>query len=144
MLVNDLDSSAKLDFAKSSYVLLGFVAVIALALTHILPIIKGLALYLIAVLAFGIVNIGELRRRFPVDIVVIVGSALSIAQLMISTGLSERMGAMFIELFNGWGVFGALVATYLVTLILTELVTNNCSRGIGVSHWLQYGGRLRR
>ncbi len=37
VLVNDLDSSAKLDFAKSSYVLLGFVAVIALALTHILP-----------------------------------------------------------------------------------------------------------
>ena len=31
---------------------------------------------------------------------------------MISSGLSERMGAMFIEAFNGWGVFGALVATY--------------------------------
>ncbi|ASI89741.1 SLC13 family permease [Vibrio mediterranei] len=143
VLVNDLDSSAKLDFAKSSYVLLGFVAVIALALTHILPIIKGLALYLIAVLAFGIVNIGELRRRFPVDIVVIVGSALSIAQLMISTGLSERMGAMFIELFNGWGVFGALVATYLVTLILTELVTNNAAAAlafpIGYSMAVGYG-----
>ncbi|MGF1779650.1 SLC13 family permease [Vibrio nomapromontoriensis] len=143
VLVNDLDSSARLDISKSSYVLLGFVTVIALALTNILPIIKGLALYLIAILAFGIVNIGELRRRFPTDIVVIVGSALSIAQLMISTGLSVRMGEMFMELFNGWGVFGALVATYFVTLILTELITNNAAAAlafpIGYSMAVGYG-----
>ncbi|GAL27431.1 sulfate permease [Vibrio variabilis] len=88
-------------------------------------------------------NLGELRRRFPTDIVVIVGSALSIAQLMISTGLSERMGDMFIEMFNGWGVFGALVATYLVTLLLTELVTNNAAAAlafpIGYSMSVAYG-----
>ncbi len=50
---------------------------------------------------------------------------------------------MFIELFNGWGVFGALVATYLVTLILTELVTNNAAAAlafpIGYSMAVGYG-----
>ena len=108
-----------------------------------MPIIKGLAAYLIALIAFGIVQISELRRRFPIDIVVIVGSALSIAQLMISSGLSERMGVMFIEAFNGWGVFGALVATYIMTLVLTELVTNNAAAAlsfpIGYSMAVGYG-----
>ncbi|MGC9459407.1 SLC13 family permease [Vibrio genomosp. F10] len=130
VLINDLDSSAKLDANKSSIVLLGFALVIGLALTEVVPIIKGLLVYLLVMLACGIVKINELRRRFPVDIVVIVGSALSIAQLMLSSGLSMRMGEMFMEAFNGWGVFGALVAVYLMTLILTELVTNNAAAAL--------------
>ncbi|MEC7941912.1 MAG: SLC13 family permease [Pseudomonadota bacterium] len=143
VFMNDLDSSAKLDADKSALVLLGFTSVIGLALLDIVPIIKGLAGFLLLLVAFGIVQLSELRRRFPVDIVVIVGSALSIAQLMISSGLSERMGQMFIEAFNGWGVFGALVATYLMTLILTELVTNNAAAAlsfpIGYSMAVGYG-----
>ncbi|HAS6214141.1 TPA: SLC13 family permease [Vibrio vulnificus] len=143
VLMNDLDSSARLDSHKSTLVLLGFMVVIAAALTGLVPIIKGLAVYLLALVVFGIVQINELRRRFPIDIVVIVGSALSIAQLMISSGFSERMGGMFIEAFNGWGVFGALVATYFVTLILTELVTNNAAAALafplGYSMALGYG-----
>ncbi|MGL0956338.1 SLC13 family permease [Vibrio vulnificus] len=143
VLMNDLDSSARLDSHKSTLVLLGFMAVIAAALTGLVPIIKGLSVYLLALVVFGIVQLNEIRRRFPIDIVVIVGSALSIAQLMISSGFSERMGGMFIEAFNGWGVFGALVATYFVTLILTELVTNNAAAALafplGYSMALGYG-----
>lgn len=143
VLMNDLDSSAKLDADKSTYVLLGFAGVIGCALADLVPIIKGLAVFILLLVAFGIVQLSELRRRFPVDIVVIVGSALSIAQLMISSGLSVRMGDMFIEAFNGWGVFGALVATYFMTLVLTELVTNNAAAAlsfpIGYSMAVGYG-----
>ncbi|EKO3441748.1 SLC13 family permease [Vibrio fluvialis] len=143
VLINDLDSSAKLDNSKSTLVLVGFAAVIGASLLGFVPIIKGLLAYLLLLFVFGIVQISELRRRFPVDIVVIVGSALSIAQLMISSGLSERMGQMFIQAFNGWGVFGALVATYLVTLVLTELITNNAAAAlafpIGYSMAVGYG-----
>ena len=143
VLMNDLDSSAKLDADKSTFVLLGFASVIGLALADVVPIIKGLAGFLLLLVAFGVVQLGELRRRFPVDIVVIVGSALSIAQLMISSGLSELMGLMFMEAFNGWGVFGALVATYFMTLVFTELVTNNAAAAlsfpIGYSMAIGYG-----
>lgn len=143
VLINDLDSSAKLDTTKSSLVLLGFAAVIGASLLGVLPIIKGLLAYLLVLFVCGIVQVSELRRRFPLDIVVIVGSALSIAQLMISSGLSQEMGEMFIQAFNGWGVFGALVATYLVTLVLTELITNNAAAAlafpIGYSMAVGYG-----
>lgn len=143
VLMNDLDSSARLDTNKSAMVLAGFAAVIALALLDIVPLIKGLSVFLFIALSTGVIQLSELRRRFPVDIVVIVGSALSIAQLMLSSGLSMALGQMFIEAFNGWGVFGALVATYLLTLILTELVTNNAAAAlafpIGYSMAIGYG-----
>lgn len=143
VVVNDLDSSARLDSRKSTLVLGGFASVIALALLGWVPLIKGLSVFLLAALFCGVVQLSELRRRFPVDIVVIVGSALSIAQLMLSSGLSEALGQMFMESFNGWGVFGALVATYLLTLVLTELVTNNAAAALafplGYSMAISYG-----
>ncbi|MDN3608914.1 SLC13 family permease [Vibrio ostreicida] len=143
VLINDLDSSARLDAHKSSLVLLGFTGAIAAALLDVVPLIKGLSLYLITLILFGIIQLGELRRRFPVDLIVIVGSALSIAQLILSTGLSEKLGALFIQTFNGWGVIGALIATYFFTLILTELVTNNAAAALafplGYSMSMAYG-----
>ncbi|MDF5044139.1 anion permease, partial [Vibrio parahaemolyticus] len=49
----------------------------------------------------------------------------------------------FIEAFNGWGGFGALVATYIMPLVLTELVTNNAAAAlsfpIGYSMAVGYG-----
>lgn len=143
VLMNDLDSSARLDANKSAIVLIGFASVIGLALLNVVPLIKGLSVFLSLTLFTGIVQLSELRRRFPIDIVVIVGSALSIAQLLLSSGLSMALGQMFIEAFNGWGVFGAIVATYLLTLILTELVTNNAAAAlafpIGYSMAIGYG-----
>ncbi|MUK68816.1 SLC13 family permease [Aliivibrio fischeri] len=143
VIISDLDSAAKLDGDKSALVLAGFAAVITAALLDVFPIIKGLSVYLLGMLALGIINLGEIRRRFPIDIVVIVGAALSIAQLMLSSGLSVQLGEMFIELFNGWGVMGALIAVYLITLVLTELITNNAAAAlafpIGYSMALGYG-----
>ncbi len=143
VLINDLDSSAKLDRTKSAIALFGFAAVIGLSLVGVIPIIKGLAGYIVLMLVFGAVGISELRRRFPIDIVVIVGSALCLAQLMMSSGLSKQMGDLFIYLFNGGGPMGALIATYLLTLILTELITNNAAAAlafpIGYSMAIGYG-----
>ena len=143
VLVNDLDSSARLDANKSTCVLVGFAATIAMALLDVVPLIKGLSVFLLISVLMGITQLSELRRRFPIDILVIVGSALSIAQLMLSSGLSVTLGEMFIEAFNGWGVFGALVATYLLTLVLTELITNNAAAALafplGYSMALGYG-----
>lgn len=143
VIISDLDSAAKLDGDKSALVLVGFAAVITAALLDVFPIIKGLSVYLLGMLALGIINLGEIRRRFPIDIVVIVGAALSIAQLMLSSGLSVQLGEIFIELFNGWGVMGALIAVYLITLVLTELITNNAAAAlafpIGYSMALGYG-----
>lgn len=143
VLTNDLDSSAKLDSKKSTIALVGFALAISVSLLGFVPIIKALAAYIVLMLAIGAVGITELRRRFPLDIVVIVGSALSLAQLMMSSGLSQQMGDLFIYLFNGWGPMGALIATYLFTLILTELITNNAAAAlafpIGYSMAMAYG-----
>ncbi len=130
VLVNDLDSSARLDVKLSAWVLSGFGLIIGLALFDYLPLLNGLAFYIMGLVFFGVVSVNELQRRFPIDIVVIVGSALVLAELMLQSGLSAQMGALFVDYFYAFGVYGALIATYFLTLILTELITNNAAAAL--------------
>ncbi|CAH0532439.1 hypothetical protein VST7929_00268 [Vibrio stylophorae] len=130
VLINDLDSSARLDRQKSAWVLAGFAAVMALGIGGLLPIINGLAAYLLLLLCFRVVTLNELRRRFPIDIVVIVGCALTLAQLMMSTGLSVALSQWVMAQFHGQGVFMGFVAVYLLTLLLTEVITNNAAAAL--------------
>ena len=51
------------------------------------------------------------------------------------------MGQALITAFNGWGVYGGLIAIYLLTLILTELITNNAAAALAfpISYSLALG-----
>ncbi|WP_150140218.1 SLC13 family permease [Candidatus Enterovibrio escicola] len=130
ILVNWLDSSLHFDSELSTRVLVGFMAVLILTLLEWVPLLNALSIYLMVLLLTGVVNLGELKRRFPIEIVVIVGSSLSLTQLMVESGTSARISDLFINMFNGLGVYGALIATYFLTLVLTELVTNNVAAAL--------------
>ncbi|MCA1930355.1 SLC13 family permease [Rheinheimera sp.] len=130
LLVNGVDSATRLSLRRSWGVLSAFVAVIALSMTGELPLLKGLVLLLIGLMATGIVSLQEVRRRFPLDIVLIVGGALVLSQAMENTGVSELLGQGLLQVFSGYHLFWALAALYFFTLILTELMSNNAAAAL--------------
>jgi len=87
---------------------------------------------LLSYFAIGAVTLAELKRRFPLELVVIVGSALGLANLMMSTGLADSLAQGLLSVINGYGVFGAFVGVYFMTLLLTELVTNNAAAALAL------------
>ncbi|MGM0517586.1 MAG: SLC13 family permease [Pseudomonadota bacterium] len=120
----------RLGAGQSSFALSGFFAVIAAATAGWLTLFEGLLLLLGALLASRILTADEVRRRFPFEIVVVIGSALTLAE-----GLESAGGAILITefmqwTFNGHGVFAAFVGAYLLTVILTETVTNNAAAAL--------------
>lgn len=128
--VSGLDLSVRLDPRRSQWVLAGFLVTILASLTGVLPLVKGLILLLMSYIAIGAVSLSELKRRFPFELVVIVGSALSLANLMLSTGLADDIASFILGAINGYGVFAAFVAVYFMTLLLTELITNNAAAAL--------------
>jgi di/tricarboxylate transporter len=130
LLVNGVDSATRLSLRRSWGVLSAFVAVIGLSMTGELPLLKGLVLLLIGLMATGIVTLQEIRRRFPLDIVLIVGGALVLSQAMENTGVSSLLGQGLLQLFSGYHLFWALAALYFFTLILTELMSNNAAAAL--------------
>ena len=95
-----------------------------------MPLVKGLMVLLIAYLLTGIIKPSEIKRRFPIELLVIVGSAIGLAKLMISTGLAHEISSILSIVLGDWGPYGAFIAIFILTLICTELITNNAAAAL--------------
>ncbi|MBC7005663.1 SLC13 family permease [Photobacterium sp. BZF1] len=116
--------------SQSNWVLGGFFAVIGLSAVGMLPLLKGLLLLLGTYVLSGVLTVQYVRRRIPFEIIIVVGSALTLADAMQISGLANVISSGLLSLTNGYGVYGAFVGVFLATLILTELITNNAAAAI--------------
>ena len=115
---------------QSTLALSGFAAVIGLSALEWVPLFSGLLALLALLLASGLLTLGELRRRFPFELTVVIGSALTIAGVLEHSGAAELMAGWMRSLFGGHGVYGAMLGVYLITLALTELITNTAAAAL--------------
>ncbi|MEH6583790.1 MAG: SLC13 family permease [Halioglobus sp.] len=115
---------------QNYFVSLTLVGVIALASLEMVPLIKGLAFLLTFMLVFGVVKGSELRRRFPFELWLIIASALTLAQALTNSGLVQMMTDTFHADLMALGPYVALVCIYFVTLLLTEVMTNNAAAAL--------------
>ncbi|PKH07274.1 SLC13 family permease [Moritella sp. Urea-trap-13] len=130
VVVSGLDAATRLSDHRSIGVLAGFVTTIALALTGTLPLLKGLVIFVLLLCMSGTLSLQEIRRRLPIDLWVVVGSALALSNMLQTTGVSDVLANSLLEAFNGWGVLAAFIATYFATLLLSELITNNAAAAL--------------
>lgn len=119
-----------LTVAQGRAALGGFGLVVTLSALGLVPLFDGLLVLLAVLLAGRLTTLAELRRRFPFELLMVIGSALAIARVLEDTGAGGLIAQAMRAGFEGWGVWGALVGVYLITLILTELVTNNAAAAL--------------
>lgn len=120
----------KLSNRQSLLAFSGFGTVIALAALGLVPLLNGLLVLLAALLLSRILTLSELRRRFPFELMLIIGSALTVAKALESSGGAQLVADTMRTLFDGYGVYGAFVGVFLITLVLTETVTNNAAAAL--------------
>lgn len=125
-----LDLERVLNTQDSLMASMGFFAVIGLAALGIIPLIKGLMVLFVLYLLLGFVSFNEIRKKVPVELVLIIGSALGIAQVLTSTGTSTLLASGMMSLFGAWGVWGAFIGVYLLTVTTTEFVNHNASAAL--------------
>ena len=116
---------------KESLITLGgFAGVITLAAANWLPLFHGLLILLGALLLLKVISMAELRRRFPFELWLIIGSALAIAQALENSGAAALLAGGMQTIFSGYGIYAAFIGCYLLTLLLTETVTNNAAAAL--------------
>ena len=129
-VLNGAGVRPRMSSAQSGFALTGFASVILLSALEYLPLFNGLLILFAALLASGLLTLAEVRRRFPFEVMVVIGSALTIAGVLKHSGAAALMAGWMRALFDGYGVYGALVGVYLITLALTELITNNAAAAL--------------
>lgn len=112
------------------FILIGFTAALFAAATGLLSLLDSMLLLVIAYLASGALTAAEIRRRAPLELLLIIGCSLGIAQAMLGSGLAALLAQNIVSIFSAWGVTGALVGIYLTTWVLTELITNNAAAAL--------------
>ncbi|GAA3706766.1 SLC13 family permease [Oceanisphaera sediminis] len=130
VMVNGMPDSTQSGGWRGASIVTGFFSALLLAATEVLSLLDAMALLLLAYLAFGILSASEIRRRAPVELALIIGCALGVAQAMLNSGLANSMATYIVEMFSQWGLWGALVGLYLTTWLLTELITNNAAAAL--------------
>lgn len=128
--VNGLSIATPLSATRSHWVLAAFVGTLVLSLLELVPLVKGLPVLLVGLLATQVIHINELKRRFPLELFVIVGAAIGLAQLMIQSGVAGMIAAGLNQLVDGTGAYGALIAIFIATWLFTEVVTNNAAAAL--------------
>lgn len=129
LLSNSLDVRL-MDSTSGFLATAALLAIIVMAAWGAMPLSLGLLLLLTGFWATDVVSVDDLRRRFPFDIWILVSSALVVADAMIESQLVEGLVGSVMPFLSNSTPFAALAILFVLTLILTELVTNNAAAAI--------------
>lgn len=129
-VLSNIKQNKKLSIQKSIFVSLGFIFSIIISALGFISLFKILLVFFIALLFFKVITLDDIKRRFPYDIFMIIGSSLAISKVLIISGLANDLANIITSTFGQFGILGSFVGIYLLTLILTEFITNNAAAAL--------------
>lgn len=127
-----LSSDPLSDFKQSRFffVLAVIIGVIILATANILPIGLG-ALMGICLLVLGrTLNMQEIYEAIDWKIVFLLAGALSLGRAMSNSGLSDQLAGFISGPLHGAGPYVLIAGLYLITNLLTEVMSNNATAAL--------------
>ena len=119
------------DRAWIALAILGVMVVVVAAETF-----TGVSIFhaaLLAATAMGVtrcLSAEQARRSVDWSTLVAIGSALVIGKAMETSGLAGVVATIVIGALNPWGPVAVLAGIYLLTVVFTELVTNNAAAAL--------------
>ncbi len=121
----------------------GFISVIALSAFGILDLLEGLVLLLGSLVFTKSLTTNELVRRLPIDIWLVVSSAILLSNALVNSGVVDILSSVIGQFDETKYIYISLIVLYLMTWLMTELVTNNAAAAlmfpIGYSVALGFG-----
>ena len=123
-LLSDIKVYGTLTPGREAVTIAGFLVTISLAAFQVISLLNGLLYYLAFLVFSGILSVNDIRQKFPVDLWVILTSALTLATGLVSSGILDDFVRAHHALFLHLSPFWLMVCVYLLTMVLTELMTN--------------------
>lgn len=120
----------RLSSLQETLTLGGFLLTIALAATSVVSLATGLVFFMALLVVAGVTSNAEIKRNLPLNLVIVIVGALSLATALENSGVLAAMTTLAFPYLSESSPFIALVAIYIATLLLTELVTNNAAAAL--------------
>ena len=108
----------------------GFIAAIIISVVTPISLLGCLFVYVAALIFSGALTVNEIKRRFPLEIWMIVLGALTLASAVENTGLALLISQGIEALLDGRSVYIAFIGIFIITLLMTELITNSAAAAL--------------
>lgn len=115
---------------RDNLTLFGFIAAIATSVLFDMSLLKTMIFYVAVLIFSGCLTINEIKRRFPLEIWMIVLGALTLARALETSGVAELIANNIEAVLQGKSAYFTLVVIFIVTLLVTELVTNSAAAAL--------------
>jgi di/tricarboxylate transporter len=107
------------------------------------PTVLGAA----ATVATGVLSPRQAREAVNIDVIIVIAAVIGLGAAVESSGLADRIGQRVADLFGCGGIWFAALGLVLATVLLTEIITNVGAVAImlpiALSVAEQVGGDLR-
>lgn len=127
LLVSRLDEA---DPARTSKILPASIiglGVIGFAGLGVVSILEASLLGALAMVLSGVLSTAEARFAVDLDVILLIAASFGLGAAISSTGLAVRFAEGIVSGLDGLGGSVVLVGVALVTLVLTEMITNNAA-----------------
>ena len=115
---------------RDSLTVMGFVGAIAISALTPVSLITCLIFYIALLVFSDCLTVNEIKRRFPLEIWMIVLGALSLAKAIDNSGLSSVIAQAIEQVLQGQSHYVALILIFVITLLLTEVITNTAAAAL--------------
>ena len=95
-----------------------------LGITNVLPIFNVCIGILMVFVVAGILTMGEIRRELDLSLLLVLVCSLAIGVALEKSGAAALLAEVLITTSQNFGVVGVLGALFMVTIVLTSLITN--------------------
>jgi di/tricarboxylate transporter len=129
-LISNIDKNSFLSVKDSIIAISIFTGAILLSALGVISLFKAMLIVLIFYIVLKWTRLRQLKLYLPFELIIIIGSALGIAEVMSSSGAAMILVDFITFLFQDMGNYGYLIAIFLLTLILTEVITNNAAAAL--------------
>lgn len=102
-------------------------SLVLLAGLGLVPILEASLVAAVVLIGLGVISLPQARTAIDTDVLVVIGSAFGLGSAIEASGLGAILADRLLLLTDPWGQVGALVGILLVTMLLTELLTNNAA-----------------
>jgi len=130
IVISGVEPETRINGYKAWLSIGGFVFTVALAAIGVLDMLQGLVLLLGVLIFSNSISVNEVTRRFPVDIWLIVSSAILLSHALVNTGVVEVLAGLVGEVTDKDHLYLALILVYVATWLMTELITNNAAAAL--------------
>ncbi|MFN1835336.1 SLC13 family permease [Balneola sp. MJW-20] len=125
-LVSAIEDSAPVTYEKSGLAIISLIAMVVLASTGILSMLESAFVAGGFLLLTGCFRYSQAVESIDWRVLIAIGSALGLGAALQYSGVAESMASGLLGFATG-KPFIALALTYLITWLLTELITNNAA-----------------